>query len=212
MQISVDSNFMCRAMYRFVDPMMHGLWEKVCEFAEILPGERAIDLCCGTGSLALHYANQGIITDAIDYDPHLISNANRKIYKSKTNNISFHLANALYLPFENDTFDHASISLSLHEKENDQQNKVIAEMKRVVKKEGSIVFIDYSVPMPRVPSAYASKMLEFCAGRYHYRCFKDYIRRGGLVEIIKQNDLPQEKRVDLGPLTLVKTPNSRNHT
>jgi ubiquinone/menaquinone biosynthesis C-methylase UbiE len=105
-------------------------------------------------------------------------------------------------------FDYASISMSLHEKERADRDIVISEMKRVVKTKGNLIFIDYKMPLPRIPVSTSVKTIEFIAGRDHWRCFNDYVKQGGLDELLRTNSLRQNRRTSLGPFAIIKTPNA----
>jgi len=196
------------ALNRMIEPLMRSLRIHTPELAGMNAGDRALDVCCGTGALALHYAKMGIIAAGIDLNPRVIEVAENKRKKLGLSNVSFQTANALDLPFKDNFFDYASISMSLHENERAERDRMISEMKRVVKEEGALVFIDYKVPLPRIPSSYISKVVELIAGREHNRYFKDYIEQGGLDELLKKNHLHEEKRAELGPLSIIKTPNA----
>ena len=67
-------------------------------------------------------------------------------------------------------------------------------MKRVVRKEGILVFVDFQVPLPRNPYTCVAQAIEFIAGGEHHRYFKDYIGQGGLEEILRENQVSEEKR------------------
>jgi len=191
-----------------IEPLMRSLRIHTPELAGMNAGDRALDVCCGTGALVLHYAKMGIIAAGMDLNPRVIEVAENKRKKLGLSNVSFQTANALDLPFKDNFFDYASISMSLHENERAERDRMISEMKRVVKEEGALVFIDYKVPLPRIPSSYISKVVELIAGREHNRYFKDYIEQGGLDELLKKNHLHEEKRAELGPLSIIKTPNA----
>jgi len=173
-------------------------------------GDRVLDVCCGTGDQAIHYARKSITATGVDLSPNMIRLAEKKKSKLGLSNVSFQLADALHLPFRDSFFDYASICFGLHEKERTARNIIISEMKRVVKKNGSLIFIDYQVPLPRRPSTYLSKAIEFIAGGSHFRCFKDYIAQGGMTEILKINRLSEEKRDYLknGLMVIIKARNS----
>jgi ubiquinone/menaquinone biosynthesis C-methylase UbiE len=199
MRIKIDSNRMCRV----IDPAMRGLRTYTPEFAGMKAGGRALDICCGTGSQVLQYAMMGIIADGIDMDPRMIKVAETSREKRGLNNVTFRMANAVNLPFEDKSFDYASISMALHEKERTDRDRIIAEMQRVLKAEGSMIFIDYKVPLPRIPSSYLSLALEYISGRNHWRCFRDYTEQGGLDELLKKHNLHEVKRDELGPLWII---------
>ena len=141
-------------------------------------------------------------------DPRVIQVAEKKRVKLGLEGASVQVANALNLPFEDNFFDYASASMTLHENPRAERDTIISEMRRVVKKEGVLVFIDYKVPLPKIPSSYTSKIVELIAGKEHNKCFKDYLRQGGLDELLKKNNLHAEKRGELGPLTITITPNN----
>jgi len=157
-------------------------------------GDRVLDVCCGTGNQVIHYAKRGIIATGIDLSPDMMKLAERNKRKYGLSNVSFQIADAVDLPFQDNFFDYASISFALHEKERTARDKIISEMKRVVKKGSALIFIDFKVPLPRNLYAYLAKAIEFIVGGEHHRCFKDYIEQGGLEVILKKNQLPEEKR------------------
>jgi demethylmenaquinone methyltransferase/2-methoxy-6-polyprenyl-1,4-benzoquinol methylase len=205
MRIKIDSNRMCR----IIDPAMRGLRTYTPEFAGMEAGGRALDICCGTGSQVLQYARMGIIADGIDLDPRMIKVAETNSKKQGLTTASFQTANAINLPFKDRLFDYASISMALHEKERMDRDRIITEMKRVLKEEGTLVFTDYKAPLPRIPSSYLSTALEYISGRDHWRCFQDYTEQGGLDGLLKKHNLHEGKRDELGPLWIIITRNLR---
>jgi len=192
----------------FIEPLMHSIRTRIPRFAGMKSGERILDVCCGTGALALYYARKGILATGIDLNPRMIEVAENKRKKLSLTTVSFHVGDAIYLPFKDNVFDYASLSMSLHEKEREDRDRIISEMKRVVKEKGDLIFIDYRLPLPRVPVSSTVKMIEFIAGREHNRCFKDYVKQGGLDELLNNNHLHQAKRLLIGPFALIKTPNN----
>ena len=133
------------ALSKFFDPLMKGLRQQIPDFAGMKAGDNILDVCCGTGALALHYAKLDIMTVGIDIDPRMVAIAEKWRKNSRLENVTFQIGNALNLPFTDDHFDFASISMSLHENWGSERAKIISEMKRVSKKEGSLIFIDYLV-------------------------------------------------------------------
>ena len=189
---------------RVIEPLMKELRVQAPGLADMQAGDTAVDICCGTGALALHYAGMGVTAAGIDMDPRVIEIANGKGQKLGLTNASFRVADALNLPFEDDYFDYASISMSLHETESTERDTIISEMKRIVKGAGALIFIDYKVPLPLIPSSYTSKVVELVCGRDHNRCFRDYVRQGGLDGLLDKHGLHVEKRAELGPMWMIK--------
>jgi len=177
-----------------IDPLMRDVRIFVPKFAGMKAGDKALDVCCGTGDQAFYYSEEGIIAFGIDSDPNMIRLAENDKRKKDNKNSYFQIADATKLPFEDNSFDYVSISLALHEKERDIRDKVISEMRRVVKNEGSMIFIDFQIPLPNNFYSYLIKFVEYFAGRDHFGCFKDYIKQGGLDKLLEKNQLREEKR------------------
>ena len=156
-------------------------------------GDRVLDVCCGTGDQAVHYAKREIAATGIDSNPDMIKLAKQSKRKNGLENVSFQIADAANLPFKDDFFGYASISFALHEQDRPTRNRTISEMKRVVKKGGVLVFIDFPIPLPDNLYTYLIKTIEFLAGRQHYKYFRDYVKQGGLYEILKKNQLAEDK-------------------
>lgn len=192
-----------------IDPVLKSVRIRTIKFAGIKAGDKVLDVCCGTGDQAFHYAKIGAIAYGIDLNPSMIEIAEKNKKKLGLSNVSFQIADAQNLPFEDNFFDCASVSFGLHEKERKTRAKIISEMKRTVKKGGNLIFIDFQVPLPGGPYSFFIKTVEYFAGGNHYEHFKDYLEQGGLSEILKENQLPIERveRPKSGILEMIKTKN-----
>lgn len=178
-----------------IDPLLRDIRIFTPKFAGMKTGDGVLDVCCGTDDQVFYYAKEGIIALGIDLDSNMISKAENDKRKKNTKNVFFQTADATKLPFEDNFFDYVSISFALHEKERDIRDKVISEMKRVVKKEGNLLFIDFHIPLPNNFYSYVIKSIEYFAGADHFNCFKDYIKQGGLDKLLNKNQLQEEKRI-----------------
>jgi demethylmenaquinone methyltransferase/2-methoxy-6-polyprenyl-1,4-benzoquinol methylase len=196
------------ALSRIIEPLMPSLKIQTPSLVGMKAGDRALDICCGTGALVIHLAKMNLVACGIDMDQRVIQIAEKKKAKLGLGNASFQVANALNLPFKDNFFDYASISMTIHESPRAERDTIISEMRRVVKKKGKLVFIDYRVPMPKIPSSYTSKIVELIAGKEHNRCFKDYLQHGGLDALLEKHNLHVEKRGELGPLVITVTQNN----
>ncbi len=103
-----------------------------------------IDVCTGTGSLALQFAalNKFNVT-GIDLSEAMLNQAQRKnIYP----NLRFMKGDATRLPFEDSSFDICSISFGLHDMPHEIRLEALKEMVRIVKMSGYIIIADYNLP------------------------------------------------------------------
>jgi ubiquinone/menaquinone biosynthesis C-methylase UbiE len=180
-----------------VDPLLRDLRKFTPEFSGMKAGDKVIDVCCGTGAQVLEYGRRGIVATGIDISPGMLKIAIRNRMRLKAVNVSFQLADATDLPFPDGYFDYVSVSLGLHDKEKPIRYQIISEMKRVVKQHGSLILIDYQVPLPRNEWAASARVIEFLASGSHYQNFKDYLASGGLDDIVKNHCLREERRTYL---------------
>lgn len=192
-----------------IDPIFKDVRVCVAGLSGVKAGDRVLDVGCGTGDQVFHYEQKGAIATGIDQNLNMIELAERN-RKRQGFNSTFRIASATELPFPDGYFYCASISLALHEMEGDERNRAVSEMKRVVKKKGTLIFIDFKVPLPRNCIAYLIKTVEFIAGRDNRSCFRDYLAHGGLKVILKENQLtPQEEALlKRGNLQVIKVKNS----
>jgi ubiquinone/menaquinone biosynthesis C-methylase UbiE len=177
-----------------IDRALAGIRARVPDFSGMKAGDRVLDVCCGTGAQTFCYASKGIISWGIDVDPGMIEFAERRRGRLGLNDTFFQKASAGNLPFRDACFNHASISMGLHEKEGPLRDRIISEMKRVVKEDGTLAIVDYRVPYPEDAYGHAARLLERMAGRDHFRCFRGFISDGGLDSLVSRHQLREEKR------------------
>jgi len=192
-----------------VDPLLKDVRTCVAGLCGMKAGDRVLDVCCGTGEQVVHYTEKGASATGVDRDPGMIEVAEKNRQRRGLNDGTFRLASATQLPFPDGYFDCASISLGLHEVQRDERYKAVSEMRRVVKKEGILMFIDFQVPLPKNCISYLIRAIEFLAGRDNYRCFTDYLAQGGLAQILKETQLTPQKEALLkfGNLHIIKASN-----
>ena len=192
-----------------IDPILKDSRICVAGLSGVKAGDRVLDVCCGTGDQVFHYTQKGAIATGVDQDPSMIELAERNRKRRGFKHSTFRVASAAELPFPDGYFDCVSISLGLHEMERGERNRAVSEMKRVVKREGVLMFIDFQVPLPKNSIAYLIKTVEFIAGRDNHKCFRDYLAQGGLKQILKENQLtPQEEALLMsGNMQVIKSSN-----
>src|SRR4030042_5412577 len=191
-----------------IDTLLKDLRSFTVKFAEIGEGDKILDVGCATGDQVFHYAKVGAFATGIDLNAKMIEIAEKRKQKEGINNVDFRVASAFNLPFEDSVFDKVSISLVLHEIDSEKRTKVISEMKRVVKKDGYLIFTDFSVPLPKNILSYSVRAVEYLAGKNNYENFKSYLEEGGLPFLLHENGLKgEEVHFNSGLLTVIRTKN-----
>ena len=126
-------------------------------------GMRVLDLAAGTGTSSAAIAKHGASVVAADFSEGMLAEGRRRHAGEP---IEFVWADATALPFEDDSFDAATISYGLRNV-NDPR-KALAEMRRVVKPGGRVVVAEFSTPpsaIVRVPyGLYGRHVLPLVAG------------------------------------------------
>jgi SAM-dependent methyltransferase len=118
---------------------------RTLELARVAAGERVLDVCCGTGTLALA-AKRRVGADGsvhgIDASPQMVARAVKKSAASGQP-VHFEVAAAQSLPFPDRTFDVVLCSLALHHLADEARVRAIAEMYRVVKPGGRVLAVEF---------------------------------------------------------------------
>lgn len=175
----------------FIDPLLVKLRYKVA--AGIEPGNKIIDVACGTGAQVFELAKSARFVMGIDLSESMIKKANQTKNKLGIRNTEFMVDDATNLSgFYKNEFDISTMSLALHQFHPVQYALILGEMKRISKK---LVIVDYSVPLPKNIFGYGSKWAEFMAGKEHNRNFKKYYQRGGLNTILPEYGITIEKEI-----------------
>jgi demethylmenaquinone methyltransferase/2-methoxy-6-polyprenyl-1,4-benzoquinol methylase len=152
---SSDNNALFAAIATRYDLLNHLLslnidrsWrKKLVRWAGEQPKERILDLCTGTGDVAIRFARNNQVGEivGIDISEEMLQIARRKTRKNRLGKrITLLRADALNLPFEDDRFDTITIAFGLRNIGHHQ--KGICEMVRVLKKGGQLLILEFSPP------------------------------------------------------------------
>jgi len=189
-----------------IDPVLRDIRLDVIDFAGMKAGQTVLDVCCGTGAQVIEYSKKGLIATGIDLEEEMLAAAYKNKHKLGLENASFYQGDATSMPFNDHSFDYVSISFALHDKEKSNRDKIVDEMKRVVKRQGYLLLIDFSIPLPRNIWGVASRMVEFGAGGSHYQGFRNYSLEGGINSILESHGLNcvKTKHLKSGIVTVTK--------
>ena len=150
-----------------------------------------LDLCCGPGSQAGLLRGQRKPVLALDINLKML-----KYAASRGFEVSFCCADAARVPFPAGTFRGIVVSFALHEKEAAFRANLLKEAMSVLAPGGGIVFVDFEKPRDtasRIAYLFIS-VIERLAGRRHFQNGRDFLRRGGLRALLRENGLREVER------------------
>ncbi len=117
------------------------------EQASLKPGQRVLDLACGTGTLTLLLKQRvpGAEVIGIDGDPKILSLAKKKAC-DRDAAIRFDQGISFDLPYADGSFDRVVSSLFFHHLSGENKRGTLSEIGRVLKKEGELHIADWGKP------------------------------------------------------------------
>jgi demethylmenaquinone methyltransferase / 2-methoxy-6-polyprenyl-1,4-benzoquinol methylase len=122
---------------------MHHRWRsRAADLAAVGPGDRVLDVASGTGDLAIELARRvGEAGEVIGSD---FSEGMLELARAKAPGLRFEQANALDLPYEDDSFDAATVGFGARNFSDLPQG--LREMARVVRPGGRVVILEITTP------------------------------------------------------------------
>lgn len=193
---------------RLVEPMQAGVRRVALEVLPPRPEWRVLDVGCGTGTALARYAEAGCTVAGVDVSAAMLDEAAARL----GDRAELHLTDGDELPFEDSRFDLVTASMVLHEIPSDAREAFVAEMSRVTKPEGKMLFIDFRFGQLRGwkgPTLRAlSSVMERLSG--HYSGYRSFKASGGVPSVTAKVGLTveREKIVAGGNLAIYEvTPN-----
>ncbi|MBN1789120.1 MAG: class I SAM-dependent methyltransferase [Bacteroidales bacterium] len=165
-----------------IDPILARLHTSV--LSHVGPSDRVLDIACGTGALAMAIAQKARQVTGIDLSKEAIAAAKRVARRNAINNVSFeiHDAGDLSLYTENE-FDIAVTSMSIHQFDAELAVNILAGMNRVARR---LILVDYNHHMRHGWGRSLAWAIERLAGGDHYRNFRIYMKKGGILYFARQ--------------------------
>jgi ubiquinone/menaquinone biosynthesis C-methylase UbiE len=189
----------------FVESVAKGIRSACLTIYPPQEGMIVLDVGCGTGTQLALYKCAGCRVLGIDRSAAMLAIARKKLGPS----VDLRLGDARFLPYPDRSFDLVTCILALHEMPSIMRPSVLSEGKRVLKKDGRILLVDYQPGPHAFPDGWMAKAVvlffEIAAGWRHFRNYRDFLGRRGLVPLIEAEQLSvgASKRVANGNVSIV---------
>jgi len=127
---------------------LHHRWrERAARQAALGPGDSALDVCCGTGDLALELAK--VVTPGghvvgCDFSEPMLDLAREKAASRGADGVRFEWADALELPYDGERFDAVTVGFGVRNLAD--LDRGLREMARVLKPGGRAVILEITQP------------------------------------------------------------------
>ncbi|BAB76951.1 bifunctional demethylmenaquinone methyltransferase/2-methoxy-6-polyprenyl-1,4-benzoquinol methylase UbiE [Anabaena sp. FACHB-709] len=127
----------------------HRIWKEMAiKWTGAKPGDTCLDLCCGSGDLALRLARRVGSTgqvSGVDFSANLLETAKQRAQSQYPQpNISWVEANVLDLPFKDNQFDAATMGYGLRNVTDIPRS--LQELHRVLKPNAKAAILDFHRP------------------------------------------------------------------
>jgi len=136
------------AMNSVMTAGLHHRWRhRAAARAELREGDSALDVCCGTGDLALELVRQvgpaGSVVGC-DFSEQMLELARAKAAQRGATAVRFEWADALSLPYDDASFDAATVGFGVRNLAD--LDRGLGEMARVLKPGGRLVILEITQP------------------------------------------------------------------
>jgi len=115
-------------------------WRRVTAEAVVSPGDRVLDACCGTGDLAVACVRAGgRRVTGLDFSERMLERA-----RAKSGAVEWVQGDALALPFEDGSFDAATVGFGVRNLEGLERG--LAELRRALRPGGRLGVLEITRP------------------------------------------------------------------
>jgi len=174
---------------------LHRHWKRrLVQLAGVNLGQRALDLCCGTGDIALALAGQGAKVTAMDFSEPMLKIAEQRKGDA---DIEYKTGDALNTGEPEAHYDCVTIAYGLRNLADFEGG--LAEMHRVTKPGGKLLVLDFGKPPNRLARFWYLGYLKWivpCFGRifcrdapayaYIHESLENYPAQAGIADAMKK--------------------------
>jgi demethylmenaquinone methyltransferase/2-methoxy-6-polyprenyl-1,4-benzoquinol methylase len=127
------------AMNRTMTMGLDQRWRRAAVAAVVRPGDRVLDVCCGTGDVAVAALRAGGRVTGLDFSERMLERARRK-----SADVEWVQGDALALPFADGSFDSATAGFGV--RNLDDLERGLAELRRVLRTGGRVAILEITRP------------------------------------------------------------------
>lgn len=160
--------------------------DQVVDFSGADKNSTILDIATGTGQQAFAFAKRGCDVTGVDLTESMLAIARKN---NKGNNVNLERGDATHLRFEDNSFDVTCISFALHDMPLTIREKVLREMVRVTKPNGSIVIVDYALPRNGLSRFLIYRLIMLYEGEYYKKFIVsdlEALAQSERIEIVEQ--------------------------
>ncbi|WP_083370291.1 class I SAM-dependent methyltransferase [Chromobacterium sphagni] len=119
--------------------------------AQLRPGQRVLDVGCGTGTLAIAASLQtpGLVVQGLDGDDNILRRAAGKAERAGAK-LTFRQGMSFAMPYLDNAFDRVLSSLFFHHLGTEDKRRTLNEIRRVMKPQGELYIADWGAPQNRL--------------------------------------------------------------
>lgn len=144
-KMNKEYNWMAKGYDAFMT--IFPLWKRwIKKIIPHIQGDKILEVSFGSGYLMTQYASDNYEIYGIDYNEKMLEITTNKMKKININ-AQLSLANVEKLPFQNNTFDTVINTMAFTGYPNGE--KAMSELKRVLKKDGILLLVDFDYPNNR---------------------------------------------------------------
>jgi len=167
----------------FIAPNQDKLFGQIKNLIE--PDSKLIDVGCGTGRFSFLIADKCRSVSGIDISRRNINRANRRLSKNPVKKISFRHISLDQIP-SGEHFDYAVSTYVIHEVDEEERISLLRGMSEIADK---VIIGDYFYSDRTLVWNIINEVVEFAAGKDHYRNYKNFMANGGIKKIASEAGL-----------------------
>ncbi|GAB4286594.1 MAG: hypothetical protein Kow0098_01990 [Ignavibacteriaceae bacterium] len=168
---------------KFIAPHQDKLFSQIISL--IKPDSVVIDVGCGTGRFSFLAAEKCKSVLGIDISKRNIERANRNLEQNPNSKISFQHT-ALNQLISKKHFDYAVLTYVIHEIDEHERINLLKDMSGIA---DNVIIGDYLYSNKNGLLNLLNEVVEFAAGKNHYKNYKNFMANGGIKGIVGKSNL-----------------------